>query len=126
MAINKRAFLIILDGWGINHDPKVSAIEAADTPYFDSLCKKYANATLVTYGSQVGLPDGQMLKASYLDLWGTRLLFSVLQTHVLYDEADCSIEQFKEEKNCLVIQRKTTFHAIPGNYWFLYFELGAT
>ncbi|MCB0181248.1 MAG: 2,3-bisphosphoglycerate-independent phosphoglycerate mutase, partial [Anaerolineae bacterium] len=56
----KRALLVILDGWGHGPDPKVSAIAQADTPFVDSLYKKYPHSELVTYGEDVGLPEGQM------------------------------------------------------------------
>lgn len=58
--MNGKNILIILDGWGLNPDPAVSAIEAAHTPYFDSLWNTYPHATLVTFGEDVGLPEGQM------------------------------------------------------------------
>lgn len=58
-SLNKVA-LVILDGWGINHNASVSAIEAAQTPTVDSLLEKYPNATLTTFGEDVGLPEGQM------------------------------------------------------------------
>ena len=51
---------MILDGWGISPDPKVSAIAQAQTPFVDSLYTKYPNATLLTDGMNVGLPEGQM------------------------------------------------------------------
>lgn len=57
---HKKSFLIILDGWGIGTDPKVDALSLANTPFYDSLLDKYSHNTLVTYGEQVGLPDGQM------------------------------------------------------------------
>lgn len=56
----KNLALIILDGWGINPDPKVSAIAAANTPVMDNLLQVYPNATLTTFGEDVGLPEGQM------------------------------------------------------------------
>ena len=79
-GINSRAFLIILDGWGINKDPKISAIEAADTPFYNSLCKKYANATLVTYGEDVGLPAGQMgnSEVGHLNIGAGRIVYQEL------------------------------------------------
>lgn len=58
--MDKKVILIILDGWGIATDPKRSAIDAANTPFINSLYKKYAHTTLVTYGLEVGLPEGQM------------------------------------------------------------------
>ena len=56
----KRFILVILDGWGLIKNEKVSAIEKARTPFFDSLMLKYPNSTLITHGLEVGLPDGQM------------------------------------------------------------------
>lgn len=55
-----KAFLLILDGWGIGQKPEADAIFQANTPYFNSLWAKYPHSTLVTYGEEVGLPDGQM------------------------------------------------------------------
>ena len=52
--MTNKLILLILDGWGINPDPKVSAIAAAHTPFMDSLLAKQPHATLVTYGSEVG------------------------------------------------------------------------
>ena len=51
---------MILDGWGKSNDPNISAIEKANTPFIDSLYKKYPNANLKTDGVDVGLPEGQM------------------------------------------------------------------
>ena len=51
---------MILDGWGTSPDPKVSAIDQAQTPYIDNLYSKYAHASLRTDGLHVGLPEGQM------------------------------------------------------------------
>lgn len=59
MNYNK-SFLIILDGWGIGQNPEVDAIARAKKPFYDSLMQKYSNSTLVTYGEEVGLPEGQM------------------------------------------------------------------
>jgi 2,3-bisphosphoglycerate-independent phosphoglycerate mutase len=58
--MNKKVILLILDGWGIAKDAKKSAIDQAKTPFIDSLYKKYPHSTLVTYGLEVGLPEGQM------------------------------------------------------------------
>ncbi len=57
---NKKAILIILDGWGHGPKPASSAIAQANTPFMDSLYKQYPNAELITYGEDVGLPEGQM------------------------------------------------------------------
>jgi len=51
---------MILDGWGLGKDPEVSAIAKANTPFMDSLFKKYPHSKLEASGLAVGLPDGQM------------------------------------------------------------------
>ncbi|MFY0599918.1 MAG: 2,3-bisphosphoglycerate-independent phosphoglycerate mutase [Cyclobacteriaceae bacterium] len=58
--MNKKVILIILDGWGIATDKKVSAIDSANTPFVDSLYDKYPHSTLEASGLAVGLPEGQM------------------------------------------------------------------
>jgi len=76
----ERSFLIILDGWGLNPDPAVSAIEAANTPFMDSLMDGYPNATLVTHGEDVGLPDGQMgnSEVGHLNIGAGRVIYQEL------------------------------------------------
>src|SRR6266481_6542853 len=58
--MNKKVLLMILDGWGIAKNLKVSAIDAAKTPYINSLYKKYTHSRLEASGLAVGLPEGQM------------------------------------------------------------------
>jgi 2,3-bisphosphoglycerate-independent phosphoglycerate mutase len=58
--MNKKVILIILDGWGIATNPKVSAIDQASTPFMDSLYGKYRHSKLQASGLSVGLPEGQM------------------------------------------------------------------
>lgn len=56
----RQVALLILDGWGIAQDPKVSAIDKAKTPFIDSLYQHYPHTTLEASGLAVGLPAGQM------------------------------------------------------------------
>lgn len=58
--MNKKVLLMILDGWGIATKLSASAIDAAKTPYINSLYKKYPHSKLQASGLAVGLPDGQM------------------------------------------------------------------
>lgn len=58
--MNKKVILMILDGWGLGTNPKVSAIAAAKTPFVDSLFLKYPHSKLEASGLAVGLPVGQM------------------------------------------------------------------
>ena len=78
--MNKKAFLVILDGWGHGPDPEVSAIAQANTPYVDSLYEKYPNAELTTYGLEVGLPEGQMgnSEVGHLNIGAGRIVYQEL------------------------------------------------
>ncbi|MBU3028632.1 2,3-bisphosphoglycerate-independent phosphoglycerate mutase [Paracoccus marinaquae] len=58
--MTKPVILCILDGWGISDRPEQSAPDQAETPNFDRLMRDCPNATLVTFGPDVGLPSGQM------------------------------------------------------------------
>ncbi len=71
---------MILDGWGITQDPKVSAISKANTPFIDSLFAKYPNAQLLTHGMNVGLPDGQMgnSEVGHMNLGAGRIVYQDL------------------------------------------------
>ncbi len=71
---------MILDGWGKSPDPKVSAIEQADTPFIDSLYTKYANSNLLTDGMNVGLPEGQMgnSEVGHMNLGAGRIVYQDL------------------------------------------------
>ncbi|MCB0588148.1 MAG: 2,3-bisphosphoglycerate-independent phosphoglycerate mutase, partial [Phaeodactylibacter sp.] len=76
----KRVILVILDGWGHGPNPKVSAIAQAETPFVDSLYKKYPNAELTTFGEQVGLPEGQMgnSEVGHLNIGAGRIVYQEL------------------------------------------------
>jgi len=78
--MNKKVILMILDGWGITQDPKVSAIFNAKTSYIDSLYNKYANASLRTDGEHVGLPVGQMgnSEVGHMNLGAGRIVYQNL------------------------------------------------
>ena len=78
--MNKKVILMILDGWGKSPDPKVSAIEHANTSYIDSLYTKYSNASLRTDGLHVGLPEGQMgnSEVGHMNLGAGRIVYQDL------------------------------------------------
>lgn len=71
---------MILDGWGHSPDPKVSAIDQADTPFIDSLYENYAHAELRTDGLNVGLPEGQMgnSEVGHMNLGAGRIVYQDL------------------------------------------------
>ncbi|MEO9512755.1 MAG: 2,3-bisphosphoglycerate-independent phosphoglycerate mutase [Flavobacteriaceae bacterium] len=78
--MEKKAILMILDGWGKSPDPKVSAIEKAKTPFIDSLYDKFPNANLLTDGMHVGLPEGQMgnSEVGHMNLGAGRIVYQDL------------------------------------------------
>ena len=78
--MNKKVILMILDGWGKSPDPKISAIDQANTPFVDSLYKKYPNANLLTDGMHVGLPEGQMgnSEVGHMNLGAGRIVYQDL------------------------------------------------
>ncbi len=71
---------MILDGWGKSPDPKVSAIDNANTPFIDSLYNHYPNANLLTDGMNVGLPEGQMgnSEVGHMNLGAGRIVYQDL------------------------------------------------
>jgi 2,3-bisphosphoglycerate-independent phosphoglycerate mutase len=78
---DKKAILIIMDGWGLGKIKTSDAIQHAKTPFVTSLYTKYPNATLVTCGEDVGLPDGQMgnSEVGHLNLGAGRVVYQELQ-----------------------------------------------
>lgn len=78
--MNKKVILMILDGWGHSPDPKISAIDNADTPFIDSLYENYPHAELRTDGLNVGLPEGQMgnSEVGHMNLGAGRIVYQEL------------------------------------------------
>lgn len=77
---NQKVGLIILDGWGIGDGSKSDAIHTANTPTMDHLLASYPNATLITCGEKVGLPDGQMgnSEVGHLNIGAGRIVYQEL------------------------------------------------
>ncbi|WKW47461.1 2,3-bisphosphoglycerate-independent phosphoglycerate mutase [Myroides sp. JBRI-B21084] len=105
--MNKKVLLMILDGWGNSPDPKVSAIDHAQTPFIDHLYKKYPFAQLRTDGLNVGLPKGQMgnSEVGHMNLGAGRIVYQDLakinlavQNNTLNSEIELQ-NAFKYAKN---------------------------
>jgi 2,3-bisphosphoglycerate-independent phosphoglycerate mutase len=77
---NKKVMLLILDGWGYGKQDKSDAAFAANTPFFDSLLKKYPNSKLEASGEAVGLPAGQMgnSEVGHMNLGAGRVVYQEL------------------------------------------------
>jgi 2,3-bisphosphoglycerate-independent phosphoglycerate mutase len=72
-----KALLVILDGWGLGARPEADALAQAPTPNFDRINADCPHATLVTYGEQVGLPEGQMgnSEVGHLNIGAGRVVY---------------------------------------------------
>lgn len=77
----KKAILVIMDGWGLGQVKSADAIQNANVPFVSSLYSKYSNTTLTTCGEAVGLPDGQMgnSEVGHLNLGAGRIVYQELQ-----------------------------------------------
>ena len=75
-----KSILIILDGWGIGKQDKSDVVYTANTPYMDSLYKKYPHSVLHTSGENVGLPNGQMgnSEVGHLNIGAGRIVYQDL------------------------------------------------
>ena len=77
---DKKVALIILDGWGQGAGDDSDGIFMANTPFIDGLYNNAANAKLITYGNDVGLPDGQMgnSEVGHLNIGAGRIVYQDL------------------------------------------------
>jgi len=80
MQKDKKVMLMILDGWGFGKHDKSNAVEAASTPFFNSLLKEYPNSCLQASGEFVGLPEGQMgnSEVGHMNLGAGRIVYQEL------------------------------------------------
>lgn len=78
--MTKKAFLLILDGWGLGQKPEADAILQANTPFFDHLWATRPHSTLITFGEDVGLPEGQMgnSEVGHLNIGAGRIVWQEL------------------------------------------------
>ncbi len=113
--LQKKVILVIMDGWGLGKVKFSDAIQAADTPFVDSLYNLYPNTTLTTCGEAVGLPEGQMgnSEVGHLNLGAGRVVYQELQRiNVAIREG-----MFRQNKNLLssvfyALENKKTLHLI--------------
>jgi 2,3-bisphosphoglycerate-independent phosphoglycerate mutase len=76
----KKAFLIVLDGWGIGDGSKSDAVAAAKVPFYTKLLSTCPHSTLTTFGEAVGLPEGQMgnSEVGHMNLGAGRVVYQEL------------------------------------------------
>jgi 2,3-bisphosphoglycerate-independent phosphoglycerate mutase len=80
METDKRAILIIMDGWGIGDGSFSDVIANSETPFVNSLYRNYPHSWLLTSGEHVGLPDGQMgnSEVGHLNIGAGRVVYQDL------------------------------------------------
>ncbi|MBD5201598.1 MAG: 2,3-bisphosphoglycerate-independent phosphoglycerate mutase [Bacteroidales bacterium] len=80
MDTNKKALLIILDGYGLGDHKKDDVIFNTPTPFMDTLFRDYPNSRLQASGLDVGLPDGQMgnSEVGHLNIGAGRIVYQDL------------------------------------------------
>ena len=78
--MNKKALLMILDGWGIGNGSKADVIASTPTPNWDKIIATYPNSYLLASGEHVGLPDGQMgnSEVGHLNIGAGRVVYQDL------------------------------------------------
>ncbi len=76
----KKAILMILDGWGKGDKSRSDCIFNGNTPYMDKLMEDYPNSELLTFGKNVGLPDGQMgnSEVGHMNIGAGRIVYQDL------------------------------------------------
>jgi len=76
----KPVVLMILDGYGLNDNPKGNAIAMAKTPVVDGLMRDYPFVKGLASGMAVGLPDGQMgnSEVGHLNMGAGRIVYQEL------------------------------------------------
>jgi 2,3-bisphosphoglycerate-independent phosphoglycerate mutase len=98
--MSKKVLLMILDGWGIATNKKVSAIDNAKTPFISSLYGKYPHSKLEASGLAVGLPAGQMgnSEVGHMNIGAGRVVYQDLV------RVNKAIEEKELDKNPVLLE----------------------
>ncbi len=77
---SQKVLLVILDGWGHGIKKEADALQQANTPFVDKLYSSYPNSELVTFGTDVGLPEGQMgnSEVGHMNIGAGRVVYQEL------------------------------------------------
>jgi 2,3-bisphosphoglycerate-independent phosphoglycerate mutase len=77
---NRKALLMILDGWGLGDGSKADVISQVPTPNLTYYKNNYPNSKLQASGEDVGLPDGQMgnSEVGHLNIGAGRVIYQDL------------------------------------------------
>ena len=108
----KPTVLLILDGYGLNENPKGNAVAIAKTPVMDKLMAEYPFVKGNASGMAVGLPDGQMgnSEVGHLNMGAGRIVYQELTritkeiqdgTFFENDELLAAVENVKKNDSAL-------------------------
>lgn len=103
----KKALLVILDGWGHGQKRRADAIAQADVRFINSLYQKYPNSELITFGEDVGLPEGQMgnSEVGHMNIGAGRVVYQEL-TRISKSIRDGEFFQHETLKNAFAIAKQ--------------------
>ncbi|MCZ8021091.1 MAG: 2,3-bisphosphoglycerate-independent phosphoglycerate mutase [Cyclobacteriaceae bacterium] len=113
--MNKKVLLMILDGWGIATNKKVSAIDQARTPFVSSLYAKYTNSKLQASGLAVGLPNGQMgnSEVGHMNIGAGRVVYQdLVRINKAVEENELKNNEVLAEAFALAKKENKTVHLI--------------
>jgi 2,3-bisphosphoglycerate-independent phosphoglycerate mutase len=93
---NKKALLMILDGWGIGDGSKADVISQVPTPNLTYYKKNFPSSRLHASGEDVGLPDGQMgnSEVGHLNIGAGRVIYQDL----VKINKECKTGEIKKNK----------------------------
>lgn len=97
--MNRKVLLVILDGWGLAEDPRVSAPDHARVPFYRHLLATCPHSRLRASEQAVGLPAGQMgnSEVGHMNIGAGRVVYQELEriNVALTDGTLASTEAFK-------------------------------
>ena len=106
---------MILDGWGLAKDKAVSAVDKANTPYVDSLYKRFPNSKLEASGLAVGLPEGQMgnSEVGHMNIGAGKIVYQdLVKINKAIDEHELDGNAVLQEAFSYAIKNKKKTHFI--------------
>lgn len=106
---------MILDGWGIATNKKVSAVDRAKTPFMDSLYGRYPNSRLQASGFAVGLPEGQMgnSEVGHMNIGAGRVVYQdLVRINKALEENELADNPVLNKAFAYAIENKKNVHFI--------------
>ncbi len=106
---------MILDGWGIAKNKKVSAVDQAKTPFVNSLYSKYANCKLEASGLAVGLPEGQMgnSEVGHMNIGAGRVVYQdLVRINKAVEEKELDLNNVLTEAFEYALKKQKNVHFI--------------